>query len=221
MGYFFASGGGGGGGGTPAYAAEVGRPASAFNSNASQTFALSSDVAAGKRLVLAHYKSNDAVAITGVTDSAGNTWSLHGGQINNGGGKVEIASAPIASPLSSGQVVTVTYASGTGMHRGAILITLDNAASVDVDVTPAVVYGVTRTATLTTTAAAVVVGVFCTNNPSATVSSVDGTQVGATYSGGGHPVALVYKNTASAGSQSMTVTLNTTSNFGCYAVAFK
>jgi len=69
--------------------------------------------------------------VSGVADSAGNTYALDR-QHSNGGANVTIASAPVTTQLTSGGTITVTYAAGVNFIAAAQSVSgLEPSAAVD------------------------------------------------------------------------------------------
>lgn len=143
------------------------------------TVTLSGSIAAGNRAVLAF--SCGGLTLTGVTDSAGNTWAI---DTNNGDtfDHVNIASAHCTSALNAGATLTLTVSGAGFIGKNWVLIELSGCASSgqpDVAVQPALSFGQpVSVAGNTVSTNTTIVGVLYTAELTRTYSGGSWTNVG-------------------------------------------
>ncbi len=113
-------GGGGGGGGSPAFGAEMGTFGDS-GSETTDTLTCSTNgctTTAGNRIIVIIGARVDALTLSSVTDSAGNTYTIHdqSGASNAASGQITrlyIASAPCTNALTTASTITANWGSAT------------------------------------------------------------------------------------------------------------
>lgn len=117
-------------GGAPAYGAEVIRVNPAYTNPGSATvnYATSATVSSGSILILVIM--GETGTVSGVTDAAGNTYTVDSTQ-SRSGVRMTLVSGIITSTLSSGQNVTVTMTTTGSDVRSCLGFTITNASARD------------------------------------------------------------------------------------------
>lgn len=206
------------GGGAPAWVGEVTRTTAVFDSTGSQAFTLSAGASVGQRLVAVIAVQSGVTSVASVADSKGNTWVVHAEQAGGGSTLTAIASTVVTVALEASDTVTVTFGAAAGSWRGAIFANLTDAGAVD-DTAVASGFTATPSVSLTTSAAAVMVGAV-RSSAAFTVNSTDGTQSGADYATGAGDLALIYREEASANTYAIGATLSAAANTATVGAAF-
>ena len=202
---------------TPAFDREVYRGATSYSGPAStDVHTLTAGITAGKFGI---FMVVDNGLLSSVTDSRGNTWTL-----DATGGGWAFYSAPIKTSLVVGDTITVTYTSAfSGWRLVAVLLSAVNITAKDTSYTGAFTYSTSCTATVTTSAAALVIG-GPTSDADLTTSetAVDGTATGNWYGmSSNNWIGARYIESSSAGTVSISSTFSGLRNLVPVAVAYK
>lgn len=214
-------GGGGGGGGTPAFTEHVGSAASATGATASGFTTI-----AGRLLVALVARSGGLAtgALTGITDSAGNTWVRAGWGAVSGGSntRLECWVCPNAAAVSS-----IAFASGAAQTWAWNILEVTAMASASVvDVASPDGSATTSSTTVTTpaitslNAADVILAAFHSPTATPTLSAPGFTGLTA-FDDGANPARAAYQVVSATGSYQAAWTLSAAQAAGVLTVALK
>lgn len=201
----------GGGDASPAFGEVIGAVSRTFTAAANRVVSVSMAVGSGGFVALA---IGSQAEITEVSDSQGNTYSIHASEIRSGY-RITLVSASVSTALTTSDTITIT-GSGNLNWNAAEVFTLENVSTgLDASNT-AQGFGTSPTASAMTSAETVVIGIVGNSN-SLTPTATDGTEVAAASV----QMVALYKDAVAAGSPSIGVTFGSSVNWTTIIGAFK
>lgn len=166
-----------GGAADPSFVKEHDR-VSITNNVATTALTIASNVPTGNMIALTISCGN---AVTSIADSSGNTYAEN--VTHSGVGKpIKIWSAPITSALSTSDTVTITWTSPSNSDRMISMMELADCDTFDIGATGGPDSTTNASATATTTAATVLVGMSVSDASGHTASGNNSNVVGAKFS---------------------------------------
>lgn len=214
---------GGGGGGSPAFDREDLR-AGILDSSGTTAITVATTIAAGKRAVLL-IRTGLSMGVSGVVDSAGNTWAIDESYIRSSHAEFVVASAHVATVLTGGSsTITITWGTAAYSYKEYALWQLSGIASSgakDSSAEGEAFSGSVATSISTTATNTCVVGFAATNTqPSYTPTTF--TQEGAALdTGDGGRMWLLRLDASSSGSKSPAGSFGVSVGWGAILVAYK
>lgn len=221
MAYFFASGASSGG--APAFDREDQRSA-VLSSAGTTVVTVTTTFAVGKRAVIL-VRSQVGVALSSVTDSAGNTWTIDEAYTRASQSEYAIASAHIGTALTGGSsTITLTWSASSYSYKDWALWQLSGVASTSAKDSSAegAAFGATVSTSVTTVATnTCVVGFVGAGGTPTYTPATFSTQGAAIDTGDGTRLHLLRLDASSAGAKSPAGTYSGDVNWGCILVAYK
>lgn len=205
------------GGGAPGFDREVQRATGSFSGDGTYGITLTGSVAVGERVVVV-FTHQSGITVSAVSDTKSNTYGIDRRQASGGSTTSTIVSAEVTSALASSDVITLTVTAANSW-RGAVVLVLANTTAVDGS-NGGSAFSTSISTSVTTTAESLIIGVLQAS-AAMTVSTLTGTQIGATYapwSGGNY--ALFYQPEATSGSKTVGGSVSSSLNLGVNGVAY-
>jgi hypothetical protein len=170
---------------------------------------VANNVTAGKHAVLIWNHRNTSLSVSGITDSSGNTWTVHETRTGTTA-NLTLASAPVTTQLNGGSsTVTITLSGTVGSDTGTFgqLFRLSNVTGVDVD-TSASANSTTPVASASTTVAPTVIIGAVQHGNSQTYGSSSWTAIGSVHEAHAQRHYYLRHDVAGTGSQTMGGTIS-------------
>lgn len=222
MGYFYSTSGGGGGG-APIFDREDQRSA-VLSSAATTALTVATTLAVGKRAVLL-IRTGLSMGVSGITDSAGNTWTIDESYIRSSHAEFIIASAHIATALAGGSAtITITWGASAYSYKEWALWQLSGVASSSAVDSSAEgeAFGTSISTSVTTVAANTCTVGFAATSTQPTYTPATFTQQGAAVdTGDGGRMWLLRLDATAAGAKSPAGTFGGSVGWGAILVAYK
>jgi hypothetical protein len=97
------------------------------SSLAADTFTFTGSIPAATRGVVAlGWEAPSSMTLSSITDSKGNTWTIHTAKLFNSVHQCAIASADVVNPVAPGDTITIRYTSGVSAARSALIFYIKN-----------------------------------------------------------------------------------------------
>lgn len=195
-----------------------------LGSAATTVLTVASTFVVGKRAVLL-IRTGLSMGVSGITDSAGNTWAIDESYIRSSHNEYVVASCHVAVVLTGGaSTITITWGASAYSYKEWFLWQLSNVSSGSpIDTTSegeAFSNSVTTTATTTASATCVVGFASCSTQPTYTPATFT-QQGGYVDCGDGGRVWPLRLDASTSGAKSPAGSFSGSVGWGCILVAYK